>query len=41
MGDHTLEAGLSELGLDSKFEVCTTLSFGRFCMDRDHPEDVG
>ena len=41
MGDHTLEAGLSELGLDSKFKVSTTLSSSRFCMVRDHLEDVG
>ena len=39
MGDHTLEAGLSELGLDSKFNVCTTLPSGRFWMVGDHPGD--
>ena len=41
MGDHTLEAGLSGLGLDSKFKVCTTLSSSRFWMVGDHPGDGG
>ena len=41
VGDHTLEAGLSELGLDSKFKVCTTLPSGRYWMVGDHPGDGG
>ena len=41
VGDHTFEAGLSELGLDSKFKVCTTLLYGRLWMVGDHPGNGG
>ena len=41
VGDHILEACLSELGLDSKFNVCTTLPSGSFWMVGDHSGDGG
>ena len=41
VGDHILEAYLSELGLDSKFNVCTTLPSGSFWMVGDHSGDGG
>ena len=41
VGDHILEACLSELGIDSKFNVCTTLPSCSFWMVGDHSGDGG
>ena len=41
VGDHTLEAGLSELGLESKFKDCISFPSCRFWMVGDLPGDGG